>query len=59
MFVSIDGDYGTNELHTFEYGKLTEKQWDLVAELEGLDRYIYIQAILEGDDRTVHEYEEA
>jgi len=59
MFVSIDGDYGTNELHTFEYGKLNEIQWEIVAGLSGLDRYLYIQAILEGDVRGILEYEEA
>lgn len=58
MYVSVDGDYGSAiELITFEFGQLTAEQWDTVAELDGLDRSRYIQAVLDNDSEVIAEYE--
>lgn len=50
MFVSIDGEYGSaDELREFRHGQLTDKQWELVANLHENDRHRYISAILDND----------
>ena len=50
MFVNEDGQYGTaEELYTFEHGDLTELQWQVVSELDGIDRFNYIVACVDRD----------
>ena len=50
MYVDADGNYGSAwETVEFEYGQLTELQWQVVAELDGYDRLRYIQAVLDND----------
>jgi hypothetical protein len=50
MFVDENGQYGSaGDMILLEYGQLTELQWQVVSELDGFDRYRYIQAVLDND----------
>jgi hypothetical protein len=50
MFVNEDGGYGAaNDMFTFEYGDLTEEQWDNVRALDERDRFDYIAACVNRD----------
>ena len=58
MYVSYDGEYGSAlHLHTFQYDDLTADQWELVGNLDGTNRWIYIGAILGGDHETAYKLE--
>lgn len=50
-FVALSGEYGVGVL-TFDENDLTTDQWEDVNNLFELDRYDYVEAILNGDERT-------
>lgn len=52
-WISEDGSWsGGNELITFDYDELTDKQWELVAELPDSERILYAIAVIDGQDLT-------
>ena len=54
MYIDADGNYGSAwETREFEHGQLTELQWEVVAELEGYDRFRYITAVLDNDTEEI------
>ena len=50
-FVTLNGEYGVGVL-AFDEHDLTQDQWEDVTNLFELDRYDYVEAILNGDERT-------
>jgi hypothetical protein len=50
-FVTADGDYGVGVV-VFDEDDLTTDQWEDVSNLFELDRYDYVEAILNGDEKT-------
>ena len=50
------GEYGefsfNSQLITFDHDKLTEEQWDRLAELSDYDRIEYAMSIMDGNDLT-------
>lgn len=54
MFVTSEGLYGSaQELRQFSYGDLSQLQWEVAQELDGFDRYCYINAVIDGDDEEI------
>jgi hypothetical protein len=54
MFVDENGQYGSAaDMILLEYGQLTEEQWEVVSELDGFDRFRYIQAVLDNDELEI------
>jgi hypothetical protein len=52
-WVSEDGSFNySNHLITFDPDKLTEEQWDRLAELSDYDRIEYAMSIMDGNDLT-------
>ena len=51
VFVAIDGEYGdAKDIRIFEYGQLTEEQWDFIATIDtDYDRYQYVVAVIDND----------
>ena len=50
MYIDADGQFGSAwELRQFEHGDLTEEQWATLAELDGYDRFRYVEAVLDND----------
>jgi hypothetical protein len=50
-FVTADGDYGVGVV-VFDEDDLTTDQWEDVSNLFELDRDDYVEAILNGDEKT-------
>ena len=47
-YVTADGNYGSDEILLFDYGSITEKQWENLGELSDDERIKYVRAILSG-----------
>ena len=58
-WVSEDGSYSfNNQLVTFSSDELTQKQWEILDELNDYDRIEYVLSILDGDDLSEWENED-
>lgn len=49
-YVSEYGNWGVEEILTFDADKLTEHQWHILDELADYDKLPYVWTILRGDD---------
>jgi len=47
-YVTVDGNYGSDEALLFDYKSLTEQQWGILGELPDEERIKYVRAILAG-----------
>jgi len=57
-WVSADGSYGEDDLVVFHPTALTDKEYDVMHNMQACDRLPYVQAILEGDLETVAKFHE-
>lgn len=55
-YVSEYGNYGVEDVVTFGEDLLTPHQWHVLSEISDMDKFEYVQNILEGND--VSEWEE-
>jgi hypothetical protein len=58
-YVSEHGNWGTEEVLVFDDGELTTKQWELLDILPDSDKIKYVQALLDGEDVSEWEDEDA
>ena len=47
-YVTVDGNYGSDEVLLFDYDSLTKEQWELLGELPDEERIKYVRAIISG-----------
>lgn len=57
-WVANDGSYGYGAVLTFDEDGLSPRQHDIYNELGDEDKFLYVQAILNGDSTTEWDYEE-
>lgn len=48
-FITNDGAYGYGSVMTFDADDLTPRQWDIYEELDEENKFLYLQAILNGE----------
>lgn len=58
-YVSRHGNWGTEDVLVFDDGELTDKQWELLDILPDSDKMKYVQALLDGEDVSEWEDEDA
>jgi hypothetical protein len=58
-YVSEHGNWGTEEVLVFDDGELTTKQWEFLDILPDSDKIKYVQALLDGEDVSEWEDEDA
>lgn len=58
-YVSRYGNWGTEDVLIFDDGELTDKQWELLDILPDSDKIKYVQALLDGEDVSEWEGEDA
>ena len=56
-FVDGDGSYGVGAIAIFQPDRLTEEQWETLANLRDSERFEYVVAILDGEDLSHWENE--
>jgi hypothetical protein len=49
-FVDGDGSYGVGAIAIFQPDRLTDEQWETLANLRDSERLEYVVAILDGED---------
>jgi hypothetical protein len=49
-YVDADGSYGVGAIAIFQPDRLTEEQWETLANLRDSERLEYVVAILDGED---------
>lgn len=49
-YVDEDGSYGVGAIALFQPSRLTDKQWETLANLTDGERIEYVVAILDGED---------
>lgn len=54
-FVDADGSYGVGSIAIFQPDRLTDEQWETLANLSDGERLEYVVAILEGEDLSYWE----
>lgn len=57
FYVAEDGNWGQGDVILFDRDALTEKQWDLIENLEGETVFDYIHAIYSNDQAEVEQIE--
>lgn len=58
-YVSRYGNWGTEDVLIFDDGELTTKQWELLDILPDSEKIKYVQALLDGEDVSEWEDEDA
>lgn len=57
-WVSTDGSYGgDDDIITFDGNRMTDMQWERLADIVDSDKYDYVKNILAGHDTNVREIE--
>ncbi|CAB4137576.1 hypothetical protein UFOVP325_50 [uncultured Caudovirales phage] len=49
-YVDADGSYGVGAIAIFQPDRLTDEQWETLANLSDSERLEYVVAILDGED---------
>jgi len=49
-YVDADGSYGVGAIAIFQEDRLTDEQWETLANLRDSERLEYVVAILDGED---------
>lgn len=55
-WVTDSGEFGSNEILTFDYDTLTEAQWEQLDRLADSDRLPFVQAVIAGEDLSEFDY---
>jgi hypothetical protein len=51
-WVASDGSYGLGSIITYNTSDISGSQWDIYEDLDENDKFLYIQAIINGDSTT-------
>lgn len=47
-WVAEDGSFGNGNIILFDASRLTDKQWEILADLNDSEKFDYVEAILDG-----------
>lgn len=47
-WVAEDGSFGNGPIIMFEPSRLTDKQWEILADLNDSEKFEYVEAVLDG-----------